>query len=49
MHTLDGAKLRWIAVQVRRMELSLDEIVDEAMEKANASRVVYFPPQSRRH
>lgn len=47
MHTLDGAKLRLIAAQVRRMETSLNELVDEAMEEANTPVAIHFPPNSR--
>lgn len=47
MHTLDGARLRLIAVQVRRMETTLDELVDEAMQEVRSPVVVHFPPQSR--
>lgn len=47
MHTLDGARLRLIAVQVRRMEVTLDELVDEAMHEVRSPVVVHFPPQSR--
>lgn len=47
MHTLDGARLRLIAVQVRRMETALDELVDESMQEVRSPVVVHFPPQSR--
>jgi hypothetical protein len=51
MHTIiDSAKrmdLRLIAVQVRRMEVTLDELVDEAMQEVRSPVVVHFPPQSR--
>jgi hypothetical protein len=47
MHTLDGARLRLIAVKVRQMETMLDELVDEAMQEVRSPVVVHFPPQSR--
>jgi hypothetical protein len=47
MSPFDGAGLRMIAVQVRRMEEALDELVSEAMEEALAPVVIHFPPHSR--
>lgn len=51
MHTIiDSAKrmdLRLIAVQVRRIEVTLDELVDEAMHEVRSPVVVHFPMQSR--